>query len=94
MRRTKAKPSAKPSTKSNAPIYTITAHTVVHDDSSNSQLDNYVIVYGSEVLKVQYSDSQIRAVKPGASELEQVTPGKDDSRSCVNGIGQELPSAA
>jgi S1-C subfamily serine protease len=55
----------------------ITAHTIVHDDGTNSQLDNYVIVYGSEVLKVQYAESQISTVKPGASLLEQVAPGKN-----------------
>jgi hypothetical protein len=67
----------KPSTKSDQPTYVITAHTIVHDDSTNSQLDNYVIVYGSEILRVQYAESQISTVKPGASELEQVAPGKN-----------------
>ena len=67
----------KPSAKSDQPTYVIAAHTVIHDDSTNSQLDNYVIVYGSEVLKVQYAESQISTVKPGASELEQVAPGKN-----------------
>ena len=67
----------KPSAKSNQPTYMITAHTVVHDDSTNSQLDNYVIVYGSEVLTVQYAESQISTVKPGASKLEQAAPGKN-----------------
>ena len=67
----------KPSAKSDQPTYMITAHTVVHDDGTNSQLDNYVIVYGSEVLKVQYAESQISTVKPGASKLEQVAPGKN-----------------
>jgi V8-like Glu-specific endopeptidase len=65
------------SVKSDQPIYVITAHTVVHDDGTNSQLDNYVIVYGSEVLTVQYAESQISTVKPGASKLEQVAPGKN-----------------
>jgi S1-C subfamily serine protease len=65
-----------PSAKS-APTYKITAHTVAHDDNTNSQLDNYIIVYGSEVLKVQYAESQISTLKPGASRLEQLAPGKD-----------------
>ena len=59
----------KPSAKSDQPTYMITAHTVVHDDST-IQRDNYVIVYGSEVLRVQYADSQISNAKPGASQLE------------------------
>jgi len=65
------------SVKSDQPMYVITAHTVVHDDGTNSQLDNYVIVYGSEVLTVQYAESQISTLKPGASKLEQVAPGKN-----------------
>jgi S1-C subfamily serine protease len=72
-----APPKIKPSTRSAQPTYMITAHTVVHDDSTNSQLDNYVIVYGSEILRVQYAESQLSTVKPGASELEQVAPGKN-----------------
>jgi hypothetical protein len=68
---------AKPSAKSGQPTYMITAHTVVHDDSMSSRLDNYVIVYGSEVLRVQYAESQISTLKPGASELEQVVPGEN-----------------
>jgi hypothetical protein len=67
----------KPVAKSDQPTYMITAHTIVHDDGTNSQLDNYVIVYGSEVLRVQYAESQISTVKPGASLLEQVAPGKN-----------------
>ncbi len=54
----------KPSAKSDQPTYVITAHTVVHDESTNSQLDNYIIVYGSEILKVQYTESQTSTVKP------------------------------
>ena len=72
-----ASPKTKPSAKSDQPTYMISAHTVAQDDSTDSQLDNYVIVYGSEVLKVQYADSQISTVKPGASKLEQVAPGKN-----------------
>ena len=72
-----APPKTKPSAESDEPTYMITAHTVVHDESTNSQLDNYVIVYGSEVLRVQYAESQINTVKPGASKLEQVAPGKN-----------------
>ena len=72
-----APPTIKASAKSDQPTYIITAHTVAHDNSTNSQLDNYIIVYGSEVLKVQYSESQISTVKPGASRLEQVAPGKN-----------------
>jgi S1-C subfamily serine protease len=60
-----------PSAKSDQPTYVITAHTVVHDDSTNSQLDNYVFVYESEILKVQYAESQTSTVKPG-TELGQV----------------------
>jgi len=66
----------KPATKSDQPTYMITAHTVVHDDSTNSQLDNYTIVSGLELLKVQYAESQISTVKPGAPLLEQLAPGK------------------
>ena len=73
-----APPTIKPSAKSDQPTYVITAHTAAHDDTTNSQLDNYIIVYGSEVLKVQYAESQISTVKQGASELEQWAPGKDD----------------
>ena len=65
---------SKPSTE---PTYVITAHTVVYDKDTNSQLDNYVIVYASEVLKVQYAESQIGTVKSGASQLEIVAPGKN-----------------
>ena len=75
--RAQAPLKTKPSAKSDEPTYMITAHTVVHDESTNSQLDNYVIVYGSEVLRVQYAESQISTVKPGASKLEQVAPGKN-----------------
>ena len=67
----------KPSAKADQPTYMITAHKVVHDESTNSQLDNYVIVYGSEILTVQYAESQISTVKPGASKLEQVFPVKN-----------------
>jgi len=59
------------------PMYVMTAHKVVHEESTNSQLDNYVIVYGSEVLQVQYAESQLSTVRPGASELEQAAPGKN-----------------
>ncbi|MGC1830134.1 MAG: trypsin-like peptidase domain-containing protein [Candidatus Acidiferrales bacterium] len=59
----------KPSAKSDQPTYMITAHAVVNDDST-IQRDNYVIVYGSEVLTVQYAESQISTAKPGASQLE------------------------
>ena len=54
----------KPSAKSDQPTYMITAHTV------DSTINNYVIVYGSEVLTVFYAESQISTVKPGASLLE------------------------
>lgn len=60
----------KPSTKLDQRKYIITAHTVVQDDETNIQRDNYVIVYGSEVLRVQYSNSQISTAEPGASKLE------------------------
>jgi S1-C subfamily serine protease len=66
----------KPAAKSDQPTYMITAHKVVHDDSTNSQLDNYTIVYESELLKVQYAESQISTVNPGAPLLEQLAPGK------------------
>jgi hypothetical protein len=59
----------KPSAKSDQPTYMITAHTIIHDNST-IQRDNYVVVYGSEVLRVQYSGSHIDTPKPGASELE------------------------
>jgi hypothetical protein len=70
--------TTKPSAKSDQPTYIITAHTVAHDNSTNSRFDNYIIVYGSEVLKVQYAESQISTVKPGASQLEQLAPRKGD----------------
>ncbi len=57
--------------------YVITAHAVVHDENTNSQLDNYVIVHGPEILKVQYAESQISTVKQGASLLESPIQGKD-----------------
>ncbi|MGB8801386.1 MAG: trypsin-like peptidase domain-containing protein [Candidatus Acidiferrales bacterium] len=57
--------------------YVITAHTVVHDENTNSQLDNYVIVHGSEILKVQYAESQTSTVKQGASLPEFPIQGKD-----------------
>ena len=49
----------KPSAKSDQPTYMITAHTVVPDDSGivTIQRNNYVIVHGSEVLRVQYDSS-------------------------------------
>ena len=42
-----AKQSASNATEQSDEAYVITAHTVVHDDSTNSRLDNYVIVHGS-----------------------------------------------
>jgi hypothetical protein len=72
-----AKQSASNTTERSDEAYVITAHTVVHDDSTNSRLDNYVIVHGSEVLKVQYAESQVSTVKPGASLLELPIQGKD-----------------
>ena len=72
----KAQASAK-AKQSTEPTYMITTHKVVHDEHTNSQRDNYIIIYGSEVLTVQYSDSQISTVKPGASELELPAPGEN-----------------
>jgi hypothetical protein len=65
----------KPSTE---PAYVITAHTVIYDKDTNSQLHNYVIVYASEVLKVQYAESQIGTVKADASQLERLAPGENN----------------
>ncbi len=84
----------KPSAKSDRPTYMITAHTIVHDDSKNSQFDNYVIVYGSEVLRVQYAESQISTVKPGASKLEQVAPGKNLHRHTRYGSWPQEPDVS
>jgi S1-C subfamily serine protease len=67
----------KPSAESDQETYKITAHIVAYDDITKSQLDNYTVVRGSEVLKVQYAESQISTLKPGASPLEQLAPGKD-----------------
>lgn len=65
-------------TKERSEAYVITAHTVVHDEDTNSRLDNYVIVHGSEVLKVQYAESQISTEKQGTSSLEwPLIQGKD-----------------
>ncbi|HKV48056.1 MAG TPA: hypothetical protein VJN69_08200 [Candidatus Acidoferrales bacterium] len=58
-------------------MYVITDHKVIYDDKTNSQLDNYVITYGPELLIVQYTESQISTLKPGASELDQVLPGEN-----------------
>jgi hypothetical protein len=84
----------KPSAKSDQPTYIITAHTVVRDESTDSQLDNYVIVYGTEVLKVQYAESQISTVKPGASLLEQVAPGKNLHRHTRYGRWPQEPDVS
>lgn len=72
----KAQLSGKPK-QSTESMYVITEHTVIYDDNTNAQLDNYVISYESEVLIVQYAESQISTLKPGASELEQLAPGKN-----------------
>jgi hypothetical protein len=78
-----AKPSASNTKERSEDAYVITAHTVIHDENTNSQLDNYVIVHGAEVLTVQYAESQISTAKlgkmgssdeykPDALELEQL----------------------
>src|SRR6202035_4978602 len=83
-----------PSAKSDQQTYMIAAHTVVHDDSTNSQLDNYVIVYESEVLRVQYAESQISTVKPGASKTEQSAPGKNLHRHTRYGRWPQEPDVS
>lgn len=72
----KAQRSRKPE-RSLESMYVITDHKVIYDDSTNSQLDNYVITYESEVLTVQYAESQISTLKPSASELDQFAPGEN-----------------
>jgi hypothetical protein len=89
-----APPTIKPSAKSDQPTYIITAHTVAHDETTSSQLDNYIIVYGSEALKVQYAESQISTVKPGASLLEQVAPGKNLHLHSRYGVWPQEPDVS
>lgn len=87
-------PKTKQSAKSDEPTYMITAHTVVHDGSTNSQLDNYVIVYRSEVLNVQYAESQLSTLKPGASLYDQTHPGKNLHRHARYGSWPQGPDVS
>ncbi len=52
--------------KSSQDTYVITAHTSAPtDDNSNLREELYTIIYGSDILKVRYSQSQTSSAKPG-----------------------------
>jgi hypothetical protein len=81
--------------------YVITAHTVVQlkpvylngylQTGLPTQEDDYTVVYGTDILKVKYSDSQTNSAKPGESPMtHEHSYDRDPDLSQVPQVGTPI----
>lgn len=91
------RPSARSVSDQSKDRYVITAHSVIPANDLEVVADDYSIKYGTEVLKVRYSESQTSSAEPGDplgsrlhmhsrqlnADLSQVPPAGVPIRPCL-----------